>query len=327
MARKSKQPGGHNPLTAHEVKRLKSSGWGTQSTRLTTASHLPFGRCCLGLSIIKDGDAVATPSGHVYSREAIVQYLIAKNGELRRRRVEYDRLRLEVEERRGVYEENERTKRRDVFAMKDQGAMMIASSSTALVVREEEAGVVAAPTSHSSRGSRSAGTGRVENSLTQVSYWLASSQPTLRGAVDCGTDGVFDYARAIESLPSPPPDRPASPMSGETLRLKQLIPLHLVHEGGSGSENSSTDVGSGNGRRVVCAVSQKTITTQPTIAIKNTGQVMLKSVYEELALPTMTCPITGRKFKEKDVLELVQGRSGYAASGEVVAKKYNPTLT
>jgi len=74
-------------------------------------------------------------------------------------------------------------------------------------------------------------------------------------------------------------------------------------------------------------VSHKTITTQPTIAIAKTGQVMLKSVYKELAEPDMTCPITGKKFKQKDVLELVKGKSGYAASGETVARKYNPTLT
>ena len=324
MTRKSKQPGGHNPLTAHEVKRLKHSGWGTQSTRLSTASHLPFGRCCLGLSPISDGDAVSTPSGHVYSREAIVSYLLTKNGELRRAREEYERLRLGVEDRRVEWEEREGRARREAFARKDQGAMSSSSSSssssTALVVRE--VGAAAPP----ARGSATAATGRTgtavrraENSLSHVSYWLASSQPQRRGAGGGGDDGDFDYEREIAALPPPPPDRPASPMSGGPLRLKQLIPLHLVHE--------ETAAGGGNDGRVLCAVSHKAITTQNTIVIKNTGQVMLKSVYKELAVPTMTCPVTGRKFREKDVLELVRGRSGYAASGEVVAKKYNPTLT
>ena len=66
--------------------------------------------------------------------------------------------------------------------------------------------------------------------------------------------------------------------------------------------------------------------TQPVIALH--GHVMLRDMYERYALPTLTCPITGRKFNvKKDVIELVAGRSGYAASGTVVAKKYNPTLT
>ena len=54
---------------------------------------------------------------------------------------------------------------------------------------------------------------------------------------------------------------------------------------------------------------------------------MLKSVFNDLAKPTMTCPITGKKFKDKDVLDLIKGKSGFAASGDVVARKYNPTLT
>jgi nitric oxide synthase-interacting protein len=55
---------------------------------------------------------------------------------------------------------------------------------------------------------------------------------------------------------------------------------------------------------------------------------MLKEMYDKYALPTLTCPVTGRKFSiNKHVIELVPGRSGYAASGTVVAKKYNPTLT
>ena len=143
-----------------------------------------------------------------------------------------------------------------------------------------------------------------------------------------------------------PPSRPSSPMSGEPLRLKQLVPLHLSYEGdGSSNSNeydddtkSSSSVSLTNntdGRRRQQqqqqskkrgSVSHKAIMTQPVIALH--GHVMLRDMYERYALPTLTCPITGRKFNvKKDVIELVAGRSGYAASGPVVAKKYNPTLT
>lgn len=218
--------------------------------------------------------------------------------------------------------------RRDEFARKDQGAMSF--TTTALVVRADAGGDVPTRGGHAAAawtaGTTAGEKGRAENSLAHVSYWLASSQPRRGGGKgdDDGTD--FDYAREISALPPPPPDRPSSPMSGEPLRLKQLIPLNLVHE--TSSAGASGGVGNDGGcDRVVCAVSHKAITTQCIVAIKSTGQVMLKSVYDELAHPTMTCPVTGKKFKEKDVLELVRGRSGYAASGEVMAKKYNPTLT
>ena len=38
-------------------------------------------------------------------------------------------------------------------------------------------------------------------------------------------------------------------------------------------------------------------------------------------------PITGQKFKKKDVIYLQKAASGFAASGNVEAKKYVPTLT
>mmetsp|Transcript_19435 Transcript_19435/g.38992 ORF Transcript_19435/g.38992 Transcript_19435/m.38992 type:complete len:294 (+) Transcript_19435:2-883(+) len=293
MTRKSKQPGGHNPLTYAETKRLKSSGYGTQSTRLTSQSMLPFGHCCLSLSQI-EGDAVATPSGHIYSRETIVQYLLTKNRELKEQKAEYDRKRLQVENRRAEWEEKQQKKSQQSFRSKDQGAM-----SNALVLKDGGGGGQEAKT---------------ENSLSHVSYWLSSSQPDASAAGD-----GFDYEKEIMALPSPPPGRPPSPMSGEPLKLKQLIPIHLVYEQDEGISN--------NGGRVLCSVSQKRITTQETIAIKSSGQVMLASVFNELAKPTMTCPVTGKKFKDKDVIKLIKGKSGFAASGNVEAKKYNPTLT
>lgn len=344
MTRKSQQAGGHNPLTYHERKRLKFSGYGTQSTRLTTASQLPFGHCCLNLSpIIEEGGggattataAVATPSGHIYSREAIVQYLLTKNGELKKQKAEYERRRLEVENRRAEWEEKERKRRQDTFVRKDQGAMS-SSSSNALVLRNNDdaggGGAIVAAAGRTSTSTTAAASTKEkgQNSLKHVSYWLATSQPAMNGG-DNKADGDFDYEKEIEALPPPPPTRPSSPMSGAPLRLKQLIPLHLVREGAEDATARSgkrgrSDGGNGTGR-ILCAVSHKTLTTQPTVAIKNSGQVMLKSVFDELAKPTMTCPVTGKRFKEKDVLELIKGRSGYAASGEVVARKYNPTLT
>ena len=312
MTRKSKQPGGHNPLTYAERKRLKSSGYGTQSQRLTTESQLPFGYCTLSTS--PTVEAVATPSGHIYEREAIVAYLLQKSGELKKEKKEYEKLRLNVEERRVQWEEENRKKEVARFVRKDQGAV----SEGALVVRDADnrAGSVAKSSSATSESSSAVAKAK-ENSLKQVSYWLSEAQPQHKKHRAI-YEGEFDYRKEIEALPPPPPERPPSPMSGEPLRLKQLIPLHLLHE--KDAKGMSTG-------KVLCAVSHKQITTQPTICIKISGQVMLKSVYEELAKPNLECPVTSKRFKEADVLDLVSGRSGFAASGDVVARKYNPTLT
>jgi nitric oxide synthase-interacting protein len=81
------------------------------------------------------------------------------------------------------------------------------------------------------------------------------------------------------------------------------------------------------GSKCLCAVSNKAITTQPAIVIKKTGVVILEDVFNKVIKSSMTCPIKGKKFKEKDILHLSKCASGFAASGTVVATKYRPTLT
>jgi hypothetical protein len=85
---------------------------------------------------------------------------------------------------------------------------------------------------------------------------------------------------------------------------------------------------------------------------------MLEKTAEELAYPTMTCPMTGevplktsqkyfhisarvvhylyrisqqsiysgRPFKREDILEVVNASSGFSASGQVEVKKYRPSM-
>lgn len=53
---------------------------------------------------------------------------------------------------------------------------------------------------------------------------------------------------------------------------------------------------------------------------------MIEEVYKTLAQPSMTCPITGKKFRESDVIDLDRAVSSFAATGNVEAKKYRPNF-
>lgn len=117
-----------------------------------------------------------------------------------------------------------------------------------------------------------------------------------------------------------PPKRCPSPFSGQQLRAKDLIPVNLRREAPSGEASGSGPV------RFICPVTQKTITNQKVILIKSTGTLMLESSAQQLAYPSMTCPITGQAFRQKDIIELSRSASGFAASGEVQAKKYRPNI-
>ena len=64
------------------------AGHGTITQRLGTESQLPFGHCCLSLAPVQD--AVMSPSGHIYEREAIIEYLLKKTKELKKQAKLYE---------------------------------------------------------------------------------------------------------------------------------------------------------------------------------------------------------------------------------------------
>ncbi|KAF2215350.1 hypothetical protein CERZMDRAFT_82377 [Cercospora zeae-maydis SCOH1-5] len=83
-------------FTAHERNELKGH-WGSQSTRLTRDSFLPFGSC--QLCLLSARDPVSCPThGHLYCRECAVSNLLAQNKELKRLKKEAERRRQEDEE-------------------------------------------------------------------------------------------------------------------------------------------------------------------------------------------------------------------------------------
>lgn len=266
MTRKSKKSSGHTPLTYYEMnKKFASSQYGTTTARLSTDSQLPFGCCALGLSPAED--PVATPSGHIYSREAIVEYLLTKTLELKKAKENYETYLSSQQAQQAQTEEHEKEKALVVFENSQKASKKR--------VREE-----------SEKKSKSA--------LARTSYWLAEYQP-----------------EHITGTPEPPPDRPASPNSGNPLKRKDLRSLIIKRQ---------------NNEKVLCALSEKTISTQPAVALPG-GHVILKQCYDDLVKPSMIDPFTSKKIKEKKVLTLQKGRSGFASSGPVEAKKYRPTIT
>jgi hypothetical protein len=62
------------------------------------------------------------------------------------------------------------------------------------------------------------------------------------------------------------------------------------------------------------------------VVIANTGTLLLESTFNELALPTMICPITSKKFNNNDIIHIVPYISSFAASGNVEAKRLKSSM-
>ena len=98
-------------FTSHERALLRSS-WGSQSTRLSRDSFLPFGSC--RLCLLQARDPVACPSGDVFCRECALNDLVQQRREIKRLEREW-----EIEEKareEGEVRRREREQEREVEA-------------------------------------------------------------------------------------------------------------------------------------------------------------------------------------------------------------------
>ncbi|KAL9111239.1 MAG: hypothetical protein Q9227_004317 [Pyrenula ochraceoflavens] len=98
-------------FTSHERSLLRNS-WGSQRTRLTRDSYLPFGSCRLCLLPAREPVVACSANGDLFCKECAVADLLAQRKEIKRLEKEWDR---EQEERKEAALREEREKRdRDV---------------------------------------------------------------------------------------------------------------------------------------------------------------------------------------------------------------------
>ena len=291
MSRQSHHSRERSHATYEEKQRGES---GSLKIRLGTDSQLPFGYC--SISLHPTNDPVVSPSGHIYSREAILQYLLNKMQEIKDQQILYEKQKHDKERLENIKREQEE--------LKDTSKFIDTNDGVANVVKRK---ATEAELQNSHLESRKKKIDDKERDvkleeLKKVNYWITQFTPSA------------DPAEIKE-----PPKRPLSPFSGRPLRAKDLIPIELKRDSSESNDRSIV--------QFLCHVSKKNITNQKVILLKNTGALMIESVAEDLAYPTMTCPITSKKFSKKDILEIVPAASAYAASGKVEASKYRPTIT
>jgi len=298
-SRHSKKTSTRADFTYGEKNQSKELG-GTVCQRIGTDSQTPFGYCALSLKPAEE--AVVSPSGRIYTREAILEYLLLTTQKIKEqtRLWEQQRLREVSEQERSEKEVNEKEK--EYFKEAHDGVGLVIKRK--LTEAEEKNAYFASRKRKIDDTDKEA----QKEELKKINPWLAEFTPS-----------------AAPTAIKEPPKRPPSPFSKCPLRAKDLIPLNLEREPSSSSSSSSSSADSSI-VRFVCHVTKKTITSQKVVLIKSTGAMMLDSAFDQLVKPTMLCPLTGEKISPKDVLELQRAATSFAASGSVEAKKYQPAF-
>lgn len=202
----SKNAGDRHYYSAHE---RSKNNIGSQHQRLGTDSQLPFGYCCLSLQPIKD--AVITPSGHMYSREAMIAYLLTKTQELK----EQTKL-FELEQQKNARDADDAIEA-DRQSTINQFTSQLDGNSVSQSKRKAT----------DERSNINDKNPQTMDARRRVIDDTTTEQKIAELRVVCPWVPQFTPNAAPAAVKAPP-KRPASPCSGQPLRSKDLMPGNHV---------------------------------------------------------------------------------------------------
>lgn len=326
MGRKSKQAGtGHYPLTHYErTKKFASSSYGTTTTRISGDTQVAFGSCSLSLAPIvseQDGSsanavaakssagdddqtvisiAMVTPSGHLYAKQAIYEYLLTKTQDFANQTKAYE-LQQETAMAKADTTEAQKRQREEAFEESNQLAVIDSKKKA-------------------KKAEKIVGDGGV---LKKTSYWLPDMQPAK----------VDTEVKAPERPTSP---YSGEPLRRKDLREVALI-RKRDNQSKNYAEQDVLCAISGKAIRMQAAVAYwtKDKSTPGVVVLKSVYDMTIDtnskknkqsfSKTSDKKAPALICPITNAKIKH--TIALKSGGSGFAAHNAVQVKTYKPTIT
>ena len=275
--------------TYHERKKdAEQSGFGSKNVRLGKDSVKDFDCCCLTLQPCRE--PVLTPDGYLYDKEAILESLLHQKKEMARKTKAFEKQkRREEQEKHELKVAMERSKVESFEKLEKRLATKPHDAFDA-----NKKGEPSATTSNDTK---------VGKDLP--SFWIPSLTPEAKP----------DEAKKPDS-------KTRCPMSGKPLRIKDLIPVKFSVVPDDEKSLITREV------RYKCAVTHDALgNSVPCAVLRNTGNVVTMDCVEKLIKKDMLCPFTGEKLKEKDIIAIQRGGTGFAGSGiELSAKKDGPAM-
>lgn len=273
-------------FTSYERDSLKAT-WGSQSTRLTRDSFLPFGSC--QLCLLPAVDPVCCPSGDLFCRECSMTNLLAQRNEIKR--AEKAAVRDKADEAEWKRREDEEAQQRAVqdFEAVQMGLEVKVGAGSKVVGRE--GGKVVVEKEDEPKGGQSRGTkrkfeidteelrriAREEQSRARLaideekraakghlpSFWVPTETP----------DGDYRAAEKVKHTPTCPSSDPAKP---HALSLKGLTSVNFTEEKSTDTAKSAR----------TCPSCRKALTnsTKAVLAIP-CGHVLCKPCVDKFLRP------------------------------------------
>ncbi|KAK8754371.1 hypothetical protein OTU49_015892 [Cherax quadricarinatus] len=290
MTRHSKNCTASSVYSYNEKKKdAKASGYGSLKLRYGKDGVKDFDCCSLSLHPCRN--PVVTPDGHLFDKEAILEYIISKKNEIRRKIKEYEKQCKKEQSELEEIGEAENRSRVEKFL---QTEMAVSSASQG-------------PGTSSGSGGSSVSNMVAGRDKKLPSFWIPSLTPGNK-----------------ESKLQKPEKTIYCPISGKPLRAKDLIDVKFTLAVDP-DEKGSLD---GKRERYKCPVTGDILRNNvPCVVLRPTGDVVTKECAETLIKKDMIHPLTGVKLNDKDIIPLQRGGTGFAsANDQLMSKKARPVL-
>jgi len=272
--------GGHNTADGNHV----SHGWGTLSRTLDGDSMKEIDACSLSLQPCIE--PVVTPSGILYDKQVVVEYILSRKKELERELREWEAQESGKSASSASEQQAAQQARIDEFVAQQEGL----STADLSARSKQQQGVATASTM--GRSLLSADTGK---HAPDTSFWVPQKTPEVNTQV------------------SKPDSTVRCPLSGQPLRLKQLIPVKFTRY------DDDKDVrGQTAKERYMCPLSKRPLSNvHPAAVLRPSGMVIstqsLAFVKKDMIDPFTEPPA---QLKDKDIITLRVEGTGFAAKTE-----------
>ena len=219
---------------------------------LGSESQLPFGHCCLSMKPVtgKGTKCVASPYGHLFDRDAILQYIVAQKGELQEKLLAWERDRRRTEANEARREEEVERANLEAFDRQEMGETSTSGNGTgnlksrkrvltemqakdSLKVQRGKNFWTAEDAPDQQLAKRAKIAVAVSSGSSSASSSAASSAASSASAASSVSVSWAHSSAQLDNLvkPSdadkPPSTQTTCPLTGKKLRMKDLVEVNL----------------------------------------------------------------------------------------------------
>ncbi|XP_077995158.1 nitric oxide synthase-interacting protein-like [Glandiceps talaboti] len=293
--------------TYHERKKdTATSGYGTQQGRLGKDSTRNFDCCCLTLQPCRY--PVLTPTGWLYDKEAILEYILHQKNEIARQMKEYEKQKKKLGAESEAKNDEKKVNSLKRFAETENSITtkpINPFNNGPAVKKQKVSQTESEPKPGTSKDNGETSNGKDAKELP--SFWIPSLTPD-----------------AKPTLIKKPDKRVFCPMSKDPLKVKDLIDIEFVAVNDKDDKRHILN----KDARYMCAVTHDTLSNStPCAILKTSRKVITVECLEKLIKKDMIDPISGEKITESDIIKLQRGGTGFASTGvDLEAKKHRPVM-